>query len=273
VVKATDIVLQPFQSEKELEKQGKKSLNEDKEALYKRVCLNGFLSTPKFIAFLTDISEALITQADRKEYLRDQLLSLNRRLPASVYIPFVNGSTRNYALLHIVTQEAKVFQTKERAPLLLCIEAYRPEAELGLIREEREKRKRQKKQTAFTRKTGTSLKSIKVGGAMNNYLPSNNDPLESQLQNNYRANSWHSSHQTLTNEGGDPLKQPLMPPPENPYLREQLIKQEKQRKLSTKEMKKKEAKKAQETTKELIKQSDIKASNPVKIDDIKRVGT
>ena len=34
---------------------------------------------------------------------------------------------RNYALLHIVVEEARVFQTKERAPLLLCIEAYRPD--------------------------------------------------------------------------------------------------------------------------------------------------
>lgn len=34
---------------------------------------------------------------------------------------------RNYAVLHIVIEEAKVFQTKERAPLLLCIEAFRPD--------------------------------------------------------------------------------------------------------------------------------------------------
>lgn len=29
--------------------------------------------------------------------------------------------------MHIVVEEAKVFQTKERAPLLLCLEAFRPE--------------------------------------------------------------------------------------------------------------------------------------------------
>jgi len=33
---------------------------------------------------------------------------------------------RNYAVLNIVAEEAVVFKTKERAPLLLCIEAYRP---------------------------------------------------------------------------------------------------------------------------------------------------
>ena len=57
-------------------------------------------------------------------------------------------STRNYAILHIVADEAKVFITKvnffiyvdetqqERAPILLCIEAYRPEELLYLQKEE-----------------------------------------------------------------------------------------------------------------------------------------
>lgn len=34
---------------------------------------------------------------------------------------------RNYAILHIVADEAKIFQTKERAPVLLHFEAFRPE--------------------------------------------------------------------------------------------------------------------------------------------------
>ena len=33
---------------------------------------------------------------------------------------------RNYTILNIVVEEAKIFQTKERAPLLLCIEVFRP---------------------------------------------------------------------------------------------------------------------------------------------------
>jgi hypothetical protein len=36
-------------------------------------------------------------------------------------------SIRNYAILHIVADEAKIFQTKERAPVLLHFEAFRPE--------------------------------------------------------------------------------------------------------------------------------------------------
>jgi hypothetical protein len=33
---------------------------------------------------------------------------------------------RNHAVLNIVVNEARIFQTKERAPLLLCIEVFRP---------------------------------------------------------------------------------------------------------------------------------------------------
>ena len=36
-------------------------------------------------------------------------------------------SMRNYAILHIVADEAKIFTTKERAPVLLHFEAFRPE--------------------------------------------------------------------------------------------------------------------------------------------------
>lgn len=47
-------------------------------------------------------------------------------MPAQVYIPFVNKSIRNYAVLNILAEEAKVFITKERAPLMLTFEMYRP---------------------------------------------------------------------------------------------------------------------------------------------------
>mmetsp|Transcript_3466 Transcript_3466/g.4593 ORF Transcript_3466/g.4593 Transcript_3466/m.4593 type:complete len:85 (-) Transcript_3466:1968-2222(-) len=55
-----------------------------------------------------------------------ELMDVNKQLPASVYIPFVNQSMRNYAALHIVAEESRIFKTKERCPLLLCIEVYRP---------------------------------------------------------------------------------------------------------------------------------------------------
>lgn len=47
---------------------------------------------------------------------------------------------RNYAVLHIVADEAKIFPTKERAPLLLCFECYRPE-ELQLAKGGEKRRK------------------------------------------------------------------------------------------------------------------------------------
>ena len=33
---------------------------------------------------------------------------------------------RNFAVLHIIAEESRIFKTKERCPLLLCIEVYRP---------------------------------------------------------------------------------------------------------------------------------------------------
>ena len=39
----------------------------------------------------------------------------------------MHGSIRNYAVLHIPPNEGIVFETKERAPFLICIELYRPE--------------------------------------------------------------------------------------------------------------------------------------------------
>lgn len=33
---------------------------------------------------------------------------------------------RNYAVLHIAAYESRIFRTKERAPIMLCVEVYRP---------------------------------------------------------------------------------------------------------------------------------------------------
>jgi phosphatidylinositol 4-kinase len=58
--------------------------------------------------------------------VKHKLCELNKKLPAQVYIPFVSKSMRNYAVLNIIAEEAIVFKTKERAPILLTIEVYRP---------------------------------------------------------------------------------------------------------------------------------------------------
>lgn len=59
--------------------------------------LTAYLSTPKFVKTLTDISYELIAIGNREEYLKEELKKINLKLPAAVYIPFVNG---NYALDH-----------------------------------------------------------------------------------------------------------------------------------------------------------------------------
>jgi phosphatidylinositol 4-kinase len=94
--------------------------------------LNSFLSTPKFIKCLTEVSQMLgkmkeVSKEDKLKILKQELNQINTHLPASVYVPFVQNSTRNYCVLHIPTGEARVFQTKERAPIMLCIEVFRPE--------------------------------------------------------------------------------------------------------------------------------------------------
>tara|TARA_B110000285_G_C15111413_1_gene611337 strand:- start:867 stop:1382 length:516 start_codon:yes stop_codon:yes gene_type:complete len=119
-IEARDIILQPF-----ISNESALISQESKE----RDFLNAHLSTPSFIKTLTDLSDDVMTyqtMQEKKIFLKQQLCRINRRLPAQVYIPFVSKSMRNYAILNIAVEEAKIFQTKERAPLLLCIEIYRP---------------------------------------------------------------------------------------------------------------------------------------------------
>ena len=56
-----------------------------------------------------------------------ELKRINQNLPAAVYVPFVNQAMRNYAVLHIPISEVKIFQTKQRSPLMLCLEVFRPD--------------------------------------------------------------------------------------------------------------------------------------------------
>ena len=64
---------------------------------------------------------------EKKNILIRELNKINQHLPSSVYIPFVQNSTRNYCVLHIPPGEARVFQTKERSPVMLAIEVFRPD--------------------------------------------------------------------------------------------------------------------------------------------------
>lgn len=89
--------------------------------------VNAYLSTPRFIKYLTDISELISKEQDKKGALKRELRKLNQHLPASVYIPFCQDSIRNYAVLHIHPEEVHVFQTASRCPYMITIEMYRPD--------------------------------------------------------------------------------------------------------------------------------------------------
>lgn len=86
--------------------------------------------------------------------------------------------------MHIVTDEAKVFQTKERAPLLLCLEAYRPE-ELLLVSPQRPIR--------FKQSAGKKLKNFIFNK-------------DKKIYENYRSSSWDS----LSLQKDSELINPLM---------------------------------------------------------------
>ena len=56
------------------------------------IAMNAYLSTPRFIKRLTDISLKLIHEPNREEFLINEIKKINKVLPASVYLPFVNSN-------------------------------------------------------------------------------------------------------------------------------------------------------------------------------------
>ena len=93
------------------------------------------------------------SKTKKTKILQDELILLNQHLPASVYIPFVGNSTRNNCVLHIPPEEARVFQTKERAPIMLCIEVFRPD-EMSIVINQHKNQKLIKKLRRSRRGTG-----------------------------------------------------------------------------------------------------------------------
>ena len=93
--------------------------------------LQSFMSTPRFINCLTDLSRSVSNISGTSQYKRNLIVSrlrkMNQFLPAAVYIPFVGSAIRNYAVLHIPVSEVRVFQTKERSPFVICLEVFRPD--------------------------------------------------------------------------------------------------------------------------------------------------
>lgn len=79
------------------------------------------------------------SKQEKTTILKRELAKINQHLPASVYIPFVKNSTRNYCVLHIPPEEARVFITKERTPIMISIEVFRPD-EMALVLKQKHNR-------------------------------------------------------------------------------------------------------------------------------------
>ena len=63
---------------------------------------------------------------------------MNRRLPATIYIPFTKESYQDLNIINIVCTEAKVFNTKERAPFYICLESfYNPSYNEGISKDKK----------------------------------------------------------------------------------------------------------------------------------------
>ena len=96
-------------------------------------------STLNFIDHLCDISNELPKHPieEQMNYLYEQLLEINKKLPCNVYLPFLEESTRNYLICHIPLNGVRIFRTKTRCPIMLTFELIRiDEINKGIKKEE-----------------------------------------------------------------------------------------------------------------------------------------
>ena len=96
-------------------------------------------STLNFIDHLCDISNELPKHPieEQMTFLYEKLLEINKKLPCNVYLPFLEGSTRNYLICHIPLDGVRIFRTKTRCPIMLTFELIRiDEINKGIKKEE-----------------------------------------------------------------------------------------------------------------------------------------
>lgn len=63
---------------------------------------------------------------------------MNKRLPATIYIPFTKDCYQDLNIVNIIVSEARVFNTKERAPYYICLESfYNPTYNEGISRDKK----------------------------------------------------------------------------------------------------------------------------------------
>ena len=92
--------------------------------------LTSFLSNINFFDYLTDICERIrfIEYPElRQSELIKEITKINENLPYNIYIPFSNKEIRNNLISHISIKDTKVYNTKNRAPIMLTFECFRLE--------------------------------------------------------------------------------------------------------------------------------------------------
>ncbi|EGR32366.1 phosphatidylinositol 4-kinase, putative [Ichthyophthirius multifiliis] len=88
-----------------------------------------FFSTINFFEDLIKLSIEINKSNQKQTTLQQNIQKINKQLPANVYIPFFQDYIRNYVILNIVISECKIYHTKDRAPIQLCVEVFRPDLE------------------------------------------------------------------------------------------------------------------------------------------------
>ena len=73
-----------------------------------------YYSTINFIEHLCDISNDLPNYPIEEQmlFLYKKLNQINQILPCNTYLPFLKDSTRNYLIVHIPLEGARIFRTK-----------------------------------------------------------------------------------------------------------------------------------------------------------------
>ena len=97
-------------------------------------------STINFIEHLCDISNDLPNNSieEQMSFLYKKLNEINQILPCNAYLPFLKDSTRNYLIVHIPLDGARIFRTKTRCPLMLTFELVRIDEINEVLKEEQE---------------------------------------------------------------------------------------------------------------------------------------
>ena len=97
-------------------------------------------STINFIEHLCDISNDLPNYPIEEQmlFLYKKLNQINQILPCNTYLPFLKDSTRNYLIVHIPLEGARIFRTKTRCPLMLTFEIVRIDEINEVLKEEQE---------------------------------------------------------------------------------------------------------------------------------------